>query len=225
MDCPMCLRGGPGQGEMDARTLGSLLRHVKYINEVTFTGGEPSLAIPAMRKFYAMCGRYDIPVHAFYIATNGKRNQKELAVFALEQWEKADDKEICAVSLSIDGYHEPVGSGILKGLSFYSCDKERAPGDDSWIAPAGSAERNGLYSSGDRYISRDFSLEPGYDGAVYVETLYLSTNGWIYPDANLSFEEMDDAIGDPDLCPAAAMPAKGCAARLHEIFESRTKRG
>lgn len=216
MACDHCLRGGPHPGDLDPRLLRRFLSRVACIGEVTFTGGEPSLNIGVMRKFYEICEQYRIPVGGFFVATNGKENQLELAAFLLDRWHKSDDREACGVALSVDAFHDDADqTDVVKGLGFYTDSKEHSPNDLDWPFTAGSAQDNGL-GTRRRNTAEEFYLdEPGFPGAtVRVDTLYLSLNGMVYPDCDLSVEEEDAALENPDDCPTEALPAGRAASTL-----------
>lgn len=200
MACPHCLRGPAMAGDMPVQTIRSILEQARVIDTVTFSGGEPSLAIPVMEAFYRKAKRLGVPVNSFFIATNGKENQEELALFALRQYAEAENKDLCAVSLSIDPYHEPCASDLIRGLACYSETKERDPSQLDWEVRAGNAEENGLGKP--RKTRTEFTAyAPQSGGAVRTELVYLSANGFAYPECDLSYEEMDAVLNDPDDCP------------------------
>lgn len=216
MNCPHCLRGGPGQGRMSARALHDLLRQTESIGNVTFTGGEPSLAIDVMKKFTLLCQSYNIPVQSFFIATNGKQNLERLTLFALQFWTECQDRDACALALSLDPYHEPIREpNILQGLKFYSDSKTVPPDRLDWEIPAGSALDNGIGSRNTRHVTEKFQFgRAAKKSNVHVEQLYLSSNGLVYPDCDLSWAEMDAAMDDPDSCPTDFLLLKSCAEQL-----------
>jgi len=174
---------------------------------VTFSGGEPSLAIPVMKRFYEIARQHGTQVNSFFIATNGKTNQAKLALFALEQYAKAEDTDACQIALSVDPYHEPGCDELVRGLAFYSDAKERRPDQLDWELMAGNAEANGIGRP--RPTCTEFQAsEPQIDGAVRTETVYLSCNGFAYPECDLSYDELDAARDDPGSCPTESVPAR-----------------
>lgn len=223
LDCDHCLRGDAENADMNARTLDTFLRHVKRISTVTFSGGEPSLNIPLIREFYRLCDKYDIPVYSFFVATNGMANQEELTLLLLDRYAKLPDAECranCGVALSVDLFHEgaawrcteaKVPSRLVTGLAFYTDQKSHEDQSDlGWILPRGRAYENGLAerTAKDAPDTR-FVLERCDDG-VQAETLYLSANGRLYPDCDLSYEDMDAARDCPSDCPTMSIPVTEC---------------
>lgn len=217
MACPHCLRGPAMPGDMPVETIRSVLEQARVIDIVTFSGGEPSLAIPVMEAFYEEAKRLGVQVNGFFIATNGKENQERLALFALERYAEAENKEFCTVSLSIDPYHEPCASDLVRGLACYSKAKERDPGQLDWEVRAGNAEENGLGKP--RQTRTEFAAyAPQAGGAIRVELVYLSANGFAYPECDLSYQEMDAVLDNPDDCPTEWLPVDRLSEKLHEKY-------
>lgn len=224
MNCEHCLRGGPGTGDMNPEILRDFLKQVDEIDEITFTGGEPSLNIPIMREFYKICEEYQIPVKSFFVATNGKENQLELATFLLEQYDKAEYKDMCGVALSIDAFHDDDISHMVKGLAFYTTTKEHAPNDCDWPIPVGNALTWGLGGDNIRNINERFSFEtPQQEENIQLNTAYLSLNGCVFPDCNLTIEEEDDAIKSPNDCPTEHIMAATALEQLKNLYAERNK--
>lgn len=53
MSCDHCLRGETEKLDMSMKFMCSLLNQVEHIGAVTFTGGEPSLAVDSIEAFLA----------------------------------------------------------------------------------------------------------------------------------------------------------------------------
>lgn len=223
MNCDHCLRGGPGSGDMSPELLRVFLKQVQEIDEVTFTGGEPSLNIPIMRTFYDICEEYNIPIHSFFVATNGKENQMELATFLLEQYEKSDYQEGCAVALSIDAFHEEDISNLVKGLAFYTNIKEHPIGDFDWPIAMGTADMNGLGIENPRIIRDHFQIERMENQNLRVEDLYLSINGCVFPECNLTNEEENAPLDSPNDCPTEFIKADTASEQLNDLYETKQK--
>lgn len=216
LKCEHCLRGDAEDMDMDPELMATFLKNVKHVGEVTFSGGEPSINLQAIRSFYRICDEYGIPVDGFFVATNGVANQAELCLLLLEQYARLDNHEACGVALSRDMFHDgsiwrDLGidgpSPLVRGLAFYTEQKEHhVPNDLSWITPEGRAYDNGLADvSGRTSKIVDFSFEKDRDG-VSADTLYLSANGMLYPDCNLSYQNLDYAVTSPADCPVQSIP-------------------
>lgn len=205
--CKMCLRAKAQDADMKEEYLRAILERTRYVGTVTFTGGEPSLALPIIRRFYELAEEYDNVPSAFYIATNGLENQLELAQLCLELYDKSDEKEMCGVSISVDDFHKSEGqSGILRGLAFYDDSKEnfystrthkqepRTGRYDEWVIREGLAETNGI---GEPRKPLNFYAEESYDDGVQIDLAYLSCDGRVYPDCDLSYDTMAANPGIP----------------------------
>lgn len=73
MCCNHCLRGDDQGLGMNILTIRNLLHEIKDISSITFTGGEPSLAVSALHDIREYCEHRQIPVNSGFLATNGKR--------------------------------------------------------------------------------------------------------------------------------------------------------
>lgn len=228
MNCDHCLRGGPHPGDMDEDLLRTLLRQVSLINQVVFSGGEPTLNLPIVKKFYEICREYRIPVRSFFVATNGRENQMELASILLEQYRDAEDKDMCSVALSIDAFHTEYPDELVRGLAFYSDIKEHDQSDLDWPHPIGNAAANGLGEDNPSGINERFSFDdndsPDDTDSIHVETMYFSVNGILYPCCDLSVDDMDQALESPEDCPTQFIPCQGIYESLKGLQEIKRLR-
>lgn len=119
MHCAHCLRGDAENVDMKEEIIDKVLDMVDEIQCVIFSGGEPSLNLPLIQYFFDRAEQKGKFPESFWLATNGKENQGELAILALKAWLKRSEKKMCGVALSIDPYYEPVSENFLSGLSFY----------------------------------------------------------------------------------------------------------
>lgn len=205
MRCEHCLRKNAQDVDMPETHLRELLSQTSHIDTVTFTGGEPSLALNVIRTFYRLADEYGIPVGAFYIVTNGVANQLALATLCLELYDRSYDKEVCGVALSVDDFHDSARqTNIVRALKFYRDDKEiyydarngmtlpRTYHGDKWVVRTGRAAENNLGEPRDENATqKNFILERDVDDDIIVEELYLSANGHLYADGDLDYETMD----------------------------------
>lgn len=140
MACAHCLRGDAQQKDLDLDKLEIFLKDVEYIGSITFTGGEPTLNVPAIRETLNLCKKYGICVSSFYVVTNGKQITTDFLVALLEWYaycvESGGEIETCGVTISNDEFHDNIdkhGQKMLEGLSFYCpCDKTRR-----WLTQGG----------------------------------------------------------------------------------------
>lgn len=212
MACKHCLRKKAQNMDLLEKTIDALFQNNIYnIGSVTFSGGEPSLNLDIIRYFYEAAEKHDAYPHSFYVVTNGKENQMELAALFLTEYEKADEKEMCGIALSQDGFHDSTEqSELVKGLAFYCKDKERDPYDDQWVMQTGNAAVNGI-GHPRCYEPTRFCVD-SYDyfdrKIIEIEDCYLSANGFLYPDCDLSYDVMDMVFQSPDDCPVESVSVK-----------------
>lgn len=57
MRCEHCLRGDAQNLDISTATLSEIAKHI-YPGSVTFTGGEPSLNVPAIKRYFELAERY-----------------------------------------------------------------------------------------------------------------------------------------------------------------------
>ena len=94
MCCGHCLRGDAQDLDMQKETVDTLLEQVGSIGEVTFSGGEPSLNVPLIRYFFKKARELRVMPYSFYVVTNGKTNQMDLATALLEVYPEMEEPEI-----------------------------------------------------------------------------------------------------------------------------------
>jgi len=202
MCCAHCLRGDAQNLDISDDVLREIAKTVQP-STVVFTGGEPSLNIPAIRKYFEYAREYGTTPSSFYVVTNGKANQKELALTLLEFYPEMSDPEMCGLAVSGDDYHDvlPRGAvGFFEGLSFFRPYEHKwynkDMGGTKWIIKEGRAEENGI---GDRpgyefnhEIDRLITDIDFLDGYVDMELCYVAANGNVVNCCDLSFEHIDE---------------------------------
>ena len=133
MCCAHCLRGDAESIDIQEKYIDAFLDSFEtgaYISSLTFTGGEISLNIPAIRYTLKAVKERGIAIGSFYMVTNGKAVDKmaDLAMASLEWWNYCDDKDdySCGLCISSDDFHEEISSesaSILSGLKYNHDDK------------------------------------------------------------------------------------------------------
>lgn len=218
MKCEHCLRGELQALDISLPILRKIAKTIRP-NNVTFTGGEPSLNVNAIRKYFEYAERYGTMPLSFFVATNGLSNRKELALALLEAYPKMAEKDICELAVSTDAFHSqfwneryPEAWGIFSGLSFFNKESKAhdANQDDfRWVIPEGRAEFD--FADNGRTVPSistvleafascaDVDLDKMDLGNGYVEDvvnihfdiLYVAANGNIVEDCDVSYEHVD----------------------------------
>lgn len=123
MSCEHCLRGEAQNKNIKLKYIDSLLSQCDSIGNVTFTGGEPSLNVPAIDYFLKKAKEMNVLIGGFYIATNGLTITEEFILACLRLYSYSEEKDICSVHVSNDVFHANEGNydtELLDGLSFFS---------------------------------------------------------------------------------------------------------
>lgn len=204
MKCEHCLRGDVQNLDISTATLSEIAKHI-YPSSVTFTGGEPSLNVPAIKRYFELAERYGTMPNSFYVATNGaasKEQMRDLALTLLEAYPKMEEPDMCEVDISEDMFHEAFrdndNATILRGLSFLGQGKKHSVEDDdlNWLLNTGRANENGIGVSAPEVLRTDmdelvtdYSTE--YD-SISFDTLYIAANGNVVDGCDSSYEDIDD---------------------------------
>jgi len=200
IQCMHCLRGPAQKKDIDNETIDKILEGITSISCVTFTGGEPSLAVSKIKYFTKRVKELGIEVNAFYVITNGKIASVALAHALMDLYAYCnpfDAEEFSGgLTISQDQYHREIGYEInsamrvYSGLSFFRPKDRKGdilePIDEGW------ARINGL---GRRKVLPNMNVI-GLDGDGNVETvdevLYVNAFGDVVPACDLSYESQKD---------------------------------
>ena len=152
MCCAHCLRGDAESIDIQEKYIDAFLDNFEkgaYISSLTFTGGEISLNIPAIRYTLKAVKERGIAVGSFYMVTNGKAVDKmaDLAMASLEWWAYCDEKDdyMCGLCISSDNFHEELKKVIprIELTGQWSVDVMRN-GNDYYIIDMALAENSAL---------------------------------------------------------------------------------
>lgn len=199
MSCEHCLRGNAQNLDMPFEYIDKVLNSVDVINSVCFTGGEPALNLDAIRYFYKKAEELGKLPMSFEVITNGMVNAEGLAIELLKAYGKSESKEMCFVAISGDEFHEilphELSGHILRGLAFYSPVKEGLFTNKSILIEGRGEE---MYESGDWNDTYKFKVKggdiiPKLDKDT-IETLYVSANGKITGNCDLSYNTIDQTV-------------------------------
>ena len=113
LTCAHCLRGAQQRINIKKEHIEKLLSNVCYVNDITFTGGEPTLYLKGISDTLDIIKEKGISVDSFYIATNGcfsRKNRVELMNLIVRMYEMAANWEEnglnkVKVDLSNEMYH------------------------------------------------------------------------------------------------------------------------
>jgi MoaA/NifB/PqqE/SkfB family radical SAM enzyme len=109
MKCAHCLRGDAQNKNISNKTLATVLENVESISSITFSGGEPSLNVKAIREFIRLAKDKGISVGSYFVSTNGKIANPDFLLAMLELHLFCNDNEISCLQVSTDEYHDYEG--------------------------------------------------------------------------------------------------------------------
>jgi len=191
MKCAHCLCGDAQNIDIDLEHIRSLIRRVSSIESLCFTGGEPSLNVPAIKFTLEQIKRRRIKVNRFNIVTNGSLssiNKEFIAVCQkLCDYQAAcgEEDDICEeiLYLSNDRYHDDTHhyevNKELSKLSFYSRRfSENVPY---------RLIRQGRCKEGIDLPDTVFC----YRKSEITGTVFLNANGYILGNCNYSYENQE----------------------------------
>ena len=202
MKCNHCLRGDAQNLDISTAVLSGIAKHI-HPASVIFTGGEPSLNVPAIKRYFELAERYDTMPAAFYVATNGatsKEQMRNLALTLLESYAKMEEQDMCEVDVSVDMFHEAFrdndNAKILSGLSFFGQGKQHSVRDDdlNWLLNTGRANKNGIGVRAPEVLRTDMDeLVTDYSteyNSIAFDTLYIAANGNVVDGCDSSYEDI-----------------------------------
>lgn len=182
LNCRHCLRGDAQEVDIDFAVIDALVEQSAQIYTLTFTGGEPTLNVPAIAHTLDALHRRNVPVTSMRVITNGVLHSRELVETVREfsdyiaKW-KDPDSYVC-VQVSEDRYH--VGTEPRASVDFYR--RELAGAAEVEIVRAGEAplaigRARGLKSAQEPPVSGRIphkieTLEPGKPCACQVRDLW-----------------------------------------------------
>jgi hypothetical protein len=197
MHCDHCLRGNAQRLDMGDEVIANLFKGIDHVSDITFTGGEPTLAVPVIERIVKAARAARVSIGNFWVATNGKTTPKTARRFALcllDLYSMLTDREqgLTALTVSGDYYHEDTDiPDVYKGLSFLSSERH-GPKEDSHVIRAGRAAENGI---GEREPGKLGAFEVGEgcveDDDLIVHTLYVAANGNVVNDCDQPYKVID----------------------------------
>lgn len=197
MKCVHCLRGNAQRVDMSQEVIGRLFDDVGYVSSITFTGGEPTLAVPVIEKIIEAARMYRVDIGNFFVVTNGKTSKatsKRFALALLDLYSTLTDREegITGLTVSGDRYHDPDVKipEVYRGLSFFT-EERHGPKSEEGVIKTGRAEFNGIgYREADK-LGPFGDVDVYESGDTTVDTVYVAANGNVVSDCNNSYKDID----------------------------------
>ena len=71
LNCAHCLKGESQKVDMDKDTIDAIFKQINEVNQLFFTGGEPTLAYQSLKEVIEAIKKYDVKVYKWAMDTNG----------------------------------------------------------------------------------------------------------------------------------------------------------
>lgn len=192
--CEHCLRGDAENKTIDVAMVKKLLKEFDEIDNITFTGGEPTLYEKEIIQIIDFILKKKINVYGFYVASNGLIKAPKLMLKLAELYAYiteiyAVDENYSKFELSNDDFHDNVPSenkAFFKAFAFYS-EREHSGWYDKWI-PEGRAIWSGLEAAFPVDYEKTFDIDVFDNGGIFANMIYLNAEGYLLPDCNYSYE-------------------------------------
>lgn len=200
MNCEHCMRGEQQDITMSSEVIKNVLDVTSEIDNLTLTGGEPSLAPNVIRCIVYHLKSRGIKLGSFFCATNAALYSEEFVNQLNELYKYSQNKEKCALSISIDQFHKNTDEKAIReyrSLPYYSREKEIGYIPDGDILDEGRADKNEI---GNFNIPiEEFIYNYGVTGFnIYVgDRIYINALGYVFLNADLSYEsQQEGSIGN-----------------------------
>lgn len=209
MVCKHCMRGANENINADESWFPNIFHSIEQIEELTFTGGEPSLNIPYILSTLEYCKKHHIIVKSIYIVTNGLVNQPQL-IDAMEKWliycmevtgytnrEEYLKDNFFRIACSLDEFHASINSekyDYIHSCGYYDDSKECSYKEYQYLIEAGNVISNKL-DEDDRYVTclSGENLNKFVFKNDTVSLVCVSCNGHVYSGCNFSYADFDES--------------------------------
>ena len=200
MRCAHCMRGEQQEETMSSDTIQRLLEYVYGIEQLSITGGEPSLVPDTIRWLAYFVKSRDIKVGSFFCATNAGEYSKEFVDALSSLYAVCTKPDKCILTISTDQFHsdaDPKALSEYRQLPYYSSEKEKGFLPKGKILLEGKANENNLgrFSKPTTEHIYDFDMHGWY---LYIgDRIYINALGDVLLDPDLSYlNQMNENIGN-----------------------------
>lgn len=203
MACPHCLRGDAEKISFDYKMLPNVFSGIDYIDTITFTGGEITVALPTFEKIVDYICTRNIKFGNFYIKTNLKKVSKKFLLLVDKLYQRAGSNEMSRLDFSFDIYHDSI-EFINNYWRYKTLQEELCLAD--YITDLNvnkePIEYKLIYEGN---ATKWFSFEDGYVNPSFLNGffkeeddnfadnfVYVSSNGNVISDCDLSYNHIDE---------------------------------
>lgn len=205
MSCAHCLRGDAECKDMTPEIIDAAFAGVSMVDCLLFTGGEPTLNIPAIEYALKVVKKRNISVGSFCIVTNGKIVSEEFLSVCIKWYaycyscDPYGCPETSVVCVSDDEFHENIPDenlGMLKALSFIDLDSKKTDWSKAYMHDKGRAKNLKGYKKKfdfehDEWVDEVTIERDGDDFIVMDGPIVISADGKVMPYCDYAYEEVD----------------------------------
>ena len=124
LSCAMCIRGDAQNTDVPLSAIETIAKQADRVNSIVFTGGEPTLNLPAIRYTLESFKKHNVSVKQIEIKTNGVLQTEEItslvkdwAAYIRPEWRYIGESPVL-FSISKDRYH--VGADPNAAAEYYT---------------------------------------------------------------------------------------------------------
>ena len=193
MQCAHCMRGESQNVSMDSDTVRNVFQNVSRIEQLTLTGGEPSLAPDVLLWIIYYAKSNGIQIGSFFCATNAKEYSQEFVDKLRELYGLCERPDRCILTVSTDQFHatDTVVKERYSELPFYRPEKEHGTIPKAEIVLEGRAAENklGRFTVPPETHIYDYEFK-GFKCLVN-DRVYINALGDVLLNPDMSYENQD----------------------------------
>ena len=194
MNCAHCMRGDAQDVDMDYDVIHTLCEKAIHIEQLSLTGGEPSLAAEKIHLLANRLSYNGCTIGFFFCATNAQHYSESFVDALNLLYRLCENCEKCILSISTDQFHseaDPKALEEYRKLPYYSPVKEKGYLPPHKILNEGRAADNGIGTFEAPYTPEFYDVEfKGFD-LIVNDRVYINAYGEILlePDARYSVQD------------------------------------
>lgn len=195
MECAHCMRGNAQNKDMSLDVIEKVIQETSYIEHLTITGGEPSLAPDTLKWLIYYIKNSNCEVGSFFCATNAQKFSKEFIDQLDSLYQYCTKKDKCILTISTDQFHsmsDPKALEEYRKLPYYNSVNEKRHIPESRILNEGRAAINGIGRFSTPEIEYIYDISFTGFNLIVNDRIYVNAHGDILLDADLSYIDQED---------------------------------
>lgn len=191
LSCEHCLRGTAQNCDIDKKYIDAAFKKFNSIGSLCLTGGEPSLVPELIKYVVKQIKKNKVSLGGFDITTNAVKVSNAFISAIMELYLVCDEKEMCTLSVSNDGYHTDSTDKDLERnyqlLEVFKFTSRREKENGLYYNNTVIGQGNGLNFCGRQLDLYTISI----DDDNIEDMLYINALGNVVPCCDLSYESQD----------------------------------